>query len=195
MSHVRQAVKKGALASTTVFIVVSTIFSFLSIGVGSDLVLGSFTDLATTSDRKWVTSNIANNVNSMCNNNQDGVLPEDSNFTREFAQSIEKIRVIRSRGRYFRDNLVLYDTDGNAVIDTNLIQETGNRVQPIIDKCHIHINSSVGNVYNSSSGSWDPIEMPAVDGLDEDKKIQFRLFSGSYVQGGHDLIIQIRQEG
>ncbi|NMJ76913.1 hypothetical protein GLU64_00670 [Nanohaloarchaea archaeon] len=181
MKDVRQAVKKGALASTTVFIVVSTIFSFLSIGVGSDLVLGSFIDLATTSDRKWVQSNIANNAHSMCNEDQDGVLPEDRNFTRKFNQ-VEKIKGKVQTEGFANQKVVEYlsfrDEDGNqrfsAELDSGVL---GNL-------CDIGLNTS--SLTSSGSG---------IDDIDSEKNVKFRLFSGSSVQGSEDVIIQIRQEG
>jgi hypothetical protein len=156
------------------------------------MVLGSFTDLATTSDRKWALNNIANNVNSMCGDNQDGVLPEDSNFTRDLIKA-KKIERTRANPK---ELLRFVDEDDNALFEIQLQEKTGgtcggpgggSNCQAGSYDCDIGLNAS--SSLDHSSGSLPEV----VSDINNERRVMIRLFSGSSSEN-HDVTIQIKQE-
>lgn len=142
MRTVKPAVKKGALSATAVFVLVSIVFSFLSIEVGSNMVVGAFQDASEDSHAQWVRQNIKQNARSMCDSSNDAVTPQSSNLTRQIPGA-EEFDIVRESGR--NRYLQVLDSSGSDFIDIHFEQGSGGPTPDPFD-CDAGFNGSYDNL-------------------------------------------------
>lgn len=89
MRTARKAVSKGAISAAAVMIVISVIFTTLSIEVGGSTIVDAFQGATDKSHTEWIEQKIGANAQTMCDSGDDMQAPISGYYERKFPNAEE----------------------------------------------------------------------------------------------------------